>query len=80
MQLAQYRPGLGADLVHQDAAGALICGQGLGLPAGAVQREHEGGVQLFAVPVLDNEVGELSDQLSGSPERQLQFEPFLDRL
>ena len=43
----QPGPGLGAELLDEDLAGALIGGERLGLPSVTVEGEHELGVQAF---------------------------------
>ena len=48
LELLQQRARLDAQLIDERAARRLVCGKGLRLPSGAVEREHELPTQPFA--------------------------------
>ena len=63
MQLAEGRARLDPELVHQRAAGVLVGLERLGLPAGAIEREHQLRAQPLAQRILGDERLQLADEL-----------------
>jgi hypothetical protein len=56
VQLLELAPGLGADLVDEDAPGRCVRLEGVSLPPGAVEREHQLPPQTLAVRLLPHEL------------------------
>jgi hypothetical protein len=79
LELPQHRPGVDAELLDQRPASALERMQRVGLPATAVQREHQLAAQALAKRVLRDERLELRDQLVMAAECQLSVDAILDR-
>ena len=71
MQPAQLGAGLDADLLHERRPRLPIRLQRLGLPPGAVEREHPLAVQAFTQRVLADQPVELAGQLGVAPGRQV---------
>ena len=67
-----------AELVHQHVPRVLVGVQRLGLPAGAVKREHQLPAQPLAQRMTRDEGLELGDDLVGTSEREVGLDPFLD--
>ena len=79
LELPERRPGVDAELLDERPAAALEPMQRVGLPAAAVQREHQLAAQAFAKRVLRDERLELRHQLVMAAERQLSVDAILDR-
>ena len=60
VQAAELRPGIEAELVGQPVAQPVEVGQGVGLPAGAVEREQQRGLQPLAKRLVRGQGGELA--------------------
>lgn len=71
VQPAQLGAGLDADLLHERRARLPIRLQRLGLPPGAVEREHPLAVKAFTQRVLGDQPVELAGQLGVAPGRQV---------
>ena len=80
MQLAQFGPRLGAQLIHEHPARVLIGGQCFGLAAVAVQGKHQHGVQVLAQRVGRGHAFELGDDHTVTAKAQLSVDPQLRRL
>ena len=70
LEVAQFPPGFHAELIHEHPAGALVGGQRLGLPAAAVQRQHQLGMETLTPGVIVRQLGQLADQLGVQPAGQ----------
>ena len=68
MKLSQLGSGLGAELLDQDPASALIGGKRLGLAAAPVERQHQQGVQMLAQRVGRDEALQFGDHLGLAPQ------------
>ena len=79
LELPERRPGVDAELLDERPASALEPLQRVGLPAAAVQREHQLAAQALAKRVLRDERLELRHQLVVAAERQLSVDAILDR-
>ena len=79
LELPERRPGVDAELLDQRPASALERVQRVGLPAAAVQREHQLAAQALAKRVLRDERLELRHQLVMAAERQLSVDAIFDR-
>ena len=69
---------LEAELLHQHAPRVLVGLQRLGLPAAAVQGEHQLPAQPLAQRMTGDEGLELGDDLAVASEREVGLDPFLD--
>ena len=63
LELAQLRAGIDAELVREAGADAAQCGQRVGLPAGAVQRQHQHRPQPLPGGMLGDERGQGAHRL-----------------
>ena len=76
---AKVRPRVDAEFVGEQRPRALISAQGLTLPAGAVESEH----QLTPTPFTQRRVGdsglEVADDLSGATRREQRIGPIFDK-
>lgn len=79
LKLLELRRRLEAELVGQVRARLLVGAQRLGLPAGAVEREHVLRAEPLAHRVLLAQHLELARELRVTPERELRVDPRLDR-
>ena len=70
---------LQAELVGQAAAGRLVHGESVGMPARPVQRDHQLRDEPLAVRVLPDERAELGDDAGMAAELQLCVESLLER-
>jgi hypothetical protein len=77
LEPAQLRSGVDPQLVDQQRARPLIGAEGLALPAGAVQGEH----QLAPTPLAQRRIGhrglELANDLRGATRREQRIGPIL---
>jgi hypothetical protein len=71
LEPAQACPGVHAELVGQVPAGSPVRLEGVGLPAGPVQREHQLGVQPLPKRVSADQRVELLDELATTPRVQV---------
>ena len=71
--------GLEAELVEQESPAAPVDLERLGLPTGAVQRQHQLAAQPLTERVLLDERFELRDRLLVPAERQLRVDPLFAR-
>jgi hypothetical protein len=79
LQVAQDRSGLDAELVDEQPAHPLGGGQGVGLPAGAVQGGDVGRPQAFAQRVLADQPFELGEHLGAAAEVDPGGRPVLEQ-
>ena len=79
LELLERRPGVDAELLDERPASALEHVQRVGLPAAAVEREHQLAAQALAKRVLRDERLELRHQLVMAAERQVGVDAILDR-
>ena len=70
--------GLEPELLGQDVSTFLEDAERVGLPAGAVQREHEQSAKPLAERMRRDELLELDDHTLVTTERELEIEPLLD--
>ena len=68
VQFAQLAPRFDAQLVHERLAGAHVGLECVGLPASAIERQHQLAVQALAQRMLGDQALQLGDQL-GVPTR-----------
>jgi hypothetical protein len=78
VQLGQHRPGLGALLVDELAAGVPVQAERLTRPAAPVQRGHLVRDERLVQRVLREQVAELTDQVGVLAEIQLALDPLQD--
>jgi hypothetical protein len=78
LQPAQLRPRVDAQLLDQDRPGPLVGQQGIGLPTGPVQGQHELGPQPLPQRLLADQPFELGHQLPVPAQPQLRLDPDLD--
>jgi hypothetical protein len=69
LQPLQLRPRLDAELVDESRARVLVCVECLGLPARAVQREHQLRTEPLAQRRFGDQLLELGDDVVVAPER-----------
>jgi hypothetical protein len=79
LELLERRPRVDAELLDERAASAPEDLEGIGLPATAVEREHQLAPQTLAKHVLCDQRLELRHQLVMAAERQLGVDAILDR-
>jgi hypothetical protein len=79
VQLLQRRAGLDPELVDQHTPGVVIDLERFGLPARAVEREHQVAAKPFAKRMLVGEGLELSDQVAVTACFELRLDPVLER-
>ena len=78
LEILQHPGRLEPELVDERAPRVLVDRQRLGLPAGAIEREHERRTQPLAEWMLANERLEFPDQTSVPAERELGLDPLLE--
>ena len=71
--------GLEPELLDERGAGAAVGVERLGLAAGAVEGEHQVGVQALAVRVLGDQRLQLGDHGAVAAEREVELQPVLER-
>ena len=79
LELAQRPPRLDPELGQERSPRGAVCLERLGLPAGAVQREHELGAEPFPQRVPRDEPFQLRHELVVSAECELGLDPVLQR-
>ena len=79
LERLQVRPRLEPEAVHEVLARRAVRGERVGLPAGAVEREHHLGPERLVVRVLDDETVQLGQQLGVAPEREVGVDSLLER-
>ena len=79
LQLAQFGARLQAQLVDQTLPAAAVHLQGVGAPAGPVQRPHQLAAQPLPQRVLGDQAGQFGDELLVAAERQLVGQALLQR-
>ena len=79
MQAPQLRAGLDADLLDERRPRLAVGVQRVGLPPGAVQREHALGVEALAQRLLAHEPVELADDLPVAPGGEIALDRVLER-
>ena len=79
LELLQRRPRLEAELLDQRPAPALKRVQRVGLPAAAIQRQHQLAAQPLSEHVLGDQRLELRHQLEMAAGRQIGIDPILQR-
>jgi hypothetical protein len=72
---SQGRARIDPEIVGQPDPGFLVCGKGIGLPAGSVQGQHELRDQPFPQRVEGDQFGEFTHDLLVLIELQFQVEP-----
>ena len=72
--------GVQAEVLDEGVAGAAVGVERVGLAAGAVEGEHELGVEALAVRVVGGEAFELGDELRAAAEVQLELEAAFERV
>ena len=78
LEILQHPGRLEPELVDERAPRVLVDRQRLGLPAGAIEREHERPARPLAEWMLANERLEFPDQTSVPAERELGLDPLLE--
>ena len=78
LELLQVVARLEPELVSQLAPSLLVALEGIGLPPGAIEREHELTAETFPERVLDGEQLELGDERPDVPERELRVQALLE--
>jgi hypothetical protein len=79
LESLQRRPRVDAELLDQRPAPALVHVQRVGLPATAVEREHQLAAQALAEHVLGDQRLELRHKLALAAERQVRVDAVLER-
>ncbi len=79
LELAELRAGVDAELLDEGLARGAVGGERVGLPAGAVEREHELRARPLAEWLRGDERLELGDELRVAPEREVGLDPLLER-
>jgi hypothetical protein len=79
VQRLQLGPGLDAEAVDERCPGARVRLERLGLPAGAVERDHELPAEPLAQRVVSDQPFELGDELAVAPVREVGVDPVLDQ-
>ena len=69
---------LDPELLDERAAAIPVRGEGIGLPARAIESEHQLTTKSLAERVISDELLELDDRLRGAAERQARFAQLLD--
>src|SRR5581483_12332134 len=80
LELAQGRRGLDPELPGERTPRLLVGGEGLRLPAGAVEREHVAAPQPLPQRLAGDERLELAGEVLVPPEREVGVEPPLERV
>ena len=79
VQPPQLRSRLGADRLDQRGPGLPVGLERVGLPPGAIQRQHPLRVQLLAQRLGDDEALELADHIAVAPGGQVELDRELER-
>ena len=79
LQPAKLGSGFEAELLAEDVSALLEDPQRVGLPTGAVQREHQQPAEPLAQRMRGDELLELDDCSLVAAELELEVEPLLDR-
>src|SRR5439155_11086613 len=79
LELAQRWARLDPQLIDERAAGALVGGQGFGLPTAPVQRQHQLRLQPLAQGVLRDQALEFGDEVAVMSEREVGLDSILER-
>ena len=79
LELLELRARLEAELLEERAAGVLVGGERVCLPAGAVEREHQLRAQALAVGLLGDEPLQLGDELLVAATGEVALDPLLER-
>ena len=74
MQLPQGRAGFDAQLGHQGAPRPAVGRECVGLPTGAVQRQHEHPAQLLPQRVLADQRGQFGDHITVTSQSYVEVE------
>jgi len=69
---------LDPQLVHEHAPRPLVCVQGLRLPAGPVEREHQLSAKALAQGIVSDQRFELGDEVVVATERKVGLDPLLE--
>ena len=80
MQQPELGTWIDAELVGQDVPHDLVGGQGVGLPAGAVQAQHQLGVELLLQRVIRDQLAQFGDDLTVPPQMQVGVDPRRQRV
>ena len=80
MQQPELGTWVDAELVGQDAPHDLVGGQGIGLPASAVQAQHQLGVELLLQRVIRDQLAQFRDDLTVPPQMQVGVDPRRQRV
>ena len=78
MQAPQRLPWVDAELTGEQVAGPPVGGQRLGLPAAAIQRQHELAVQPFPQRILGGQLLQLAGERVMPAKRQVRLDPRLE--
>ena len=79
VQVPQRFPGVDAELAGEQVAGTPVGGERLGLPAAAIQRQHELAVQPLPQRMLGDQVLQLAGERVVPAKRQVSIDPRLQR-
>ena len=79
LQALELFAGVQAEVVDEHVAGVLVLGQCVGLPAAAIQGEHQLRPQTLAVGMLDDQRAELGHDLAMATQREIRVDPGLER-
>ena len=79
VQALQRLPGIDAELTGEQVAGPPVGGERLGLPAAAVQRQHELAVQPLPQRMLSGQLFQLGGERVVPAKRQVSVDPGLQR-
>ena len=79
MQVPQRLPWIDAELIGEQVAGTPVGGQRLGLPAAAIQRQHELAVQPLPQRILGGQLLQLAGERVVPAKRQVRVDPRLQR-
>ena len=80
MQEPELGTGIDAKLVGQDAPHVLVGGEGVGLPAAAVQAQHQLRVELLLQRVRRDQLAQFGHDLTVPPQVQIGVDPRDQRL
>ena len=78
LELLQRPARVDAELVDEGAAAVLVRGKRFGLPAAAVERQHQLTAQPLAEGVLRDQPLQLADDLRMSPQLEVGLQPLLE--
>ena len=78
-ELLQRWAGLDAELLDEHLPAVPVCLQRLGLPAGAIEREHQLAAQALAQRVLEDQSLELAHEVEVPTESEIGIDPALER-